>query len=297
MKKFFRFLLNPPLYVILINWAFTLIFVACSIILVCTAKSGVLVYVVYTLSAVSLAYSIYNTVKFAPSIKSRILQKIKSKPFTKTLTENYGYRTLFFGVISFIINLAFVAFNTALAFIYKTPWYGAVALYYLLLSALKCWVFLAENKTIPDKSERLLVQLKTYKLCGIAILVFDLAMCAVVALLVMQYKPTKYSQIVAITFAAYTCYKLTFAIVNAVKAQKHDNLHLQIFRNIGLCDGAISLISLQLALVNTFSKTPEQMIALNAITGFAVCAFAIILGISMIVFSVKKQADFIKTQK
>ena len=59
---------------------------------------------------------------------------------------------------------------------------------------------------------------------------------------------------------------------------------LQSFRNINLADAAVSLLSLQVTLVAVFSDgTDGAMNALNAVTGFAVCALTLALGVFMIV--------------
>ena len=58
----------------------------------------------------------------------------------------------------------------------------------------------------------------------------------------------------------------------------------QSFRNINLADAAVSLLSLQVTLVAVFSDgTDGAMNALNAVTGFAVCALTLALGVFMIV--------------
>lgn len=59
---------------------------------------------------------------------------------------------------------------------------------------------------------------------------------------------------------------------------------LQSYRNINLTDAAVSLLSLQVTLVAVFSDEQTiNMNALNAVTGFVVCALTIVLGALMIV--------------
>lgn len=52
-----------------------------------------------------------------------------------------------------------------------------------------------------------------------------------------------YSEIMMIAIAAYTFYKMTMAIVNAIKAGKQQSLWLTAIRNIGCADAAASLLT------------------------------------------------------
>ena len=127
-------------------------------------------------------------------------------------------------------------------------------------------------------------KLKLYRLCGISLFVLELALAAAVSLMILSERPTAYSEIMAITCAAYTFYKITFAIINIRKAGKLRDPVLQSYRNINLTDAAVSLLSLQVTLVAVFSdEQTVNMNALNAVTGFVVCALTIVLGALMIV--------------
>ena len=54
-----------------------------------------------------------------------------------------------------------------------------------------------------------------------------------------------HSEILMITIATYTFYKITMAIINAAKARKQQSLWLRAIRNIGCADAAASLLTLQ----------------------------------------------------
>ncbi len=299
LKKVIAFLKNPNLIVLCVNWALTLICIAGSITLVSLNIEGVISIIVYVVSALSLAYSIYTAVLFAPTLQERFNKAIQSNKFTKNLTEDYSFRTMLFATVSLIINLGFVAFNIVFAVMFRSIWYSATATYYFLLSVLKGYVFYADKKAkkLAESNENsyYISQLKNYRNCGIFLFILEIAMTAVVTLTVMQNKPMESSDIMAITTAAYTFYKVIFAIINVVKARKHKNPQIQSIRNIGLADAAITLASLQMTLVATFSTAGDDMTVLNAITGFVACALTICIGVFMIVFATIKTKD-IKNQ-
>ncbi len=303
-KKIIDFFKNPNLIVLCVNWALTLICIAGSITLVSLNIEGVISIIVYVVSALSLAYSIYTAVLFAPTLQERFNKAIQSNKFTKNLTEDYSFRTMLFATVSLIINLGFVAFNIVFAVMFRSIWYSATATYYFLLSVLKGYVFYADKKAkrLAENNENsyYVSQLKNYRNCGIFLFILEIAMTAVVTLTVMQNKPMGSSDIMAITIAAYTFYKVIFAIINVVKARQHKNPQIQSIRNIGLVDAAITLVSLQMTLVATFSTTGNDMTILNAITGFVACVLTICIGIFMIVFAtikIKKSDELTEDKK
>ncbi len=290
LQKIFNFLKNPNLVLLCTNWCITLVGIACSLTFVFIEYTGIFSYIVYAVSALSLAYSVYTAILFAPTLKERFTAQLKKKHLVKTFIENYSFRTLILSTVSLIINLGFVAFNIVFAVLNRSVWYAASAVYYLLLSVLKGWVFSASSKAKKDNDDGdkyYIAQLKNYRNCGIALFILELGMTSIVTLMVLQEKPMNYTEIIAISLAAYTFYKIAFAIKNVIGARKHKNPQIQTFRNIGLAEAAISLVSLQMALVATFAEAGTDMTALNAITGFTACALTIVMGIIMIVNGTK----------
>ncbi len=283
MKKLWGFLKNPPLFLLCIVWICTLCGVAGSLTCVFIGYTGVLSYIVYALSAILLGYTVYTLVALAPSIKARVQAGLKKRAFTRKLTENYTFRTLVFACCSFVINVGFVVFNTVFSILTANAWYASLAGYYFLLSVLRGGVFLAGKKAkARAQEESLRLELRNYAWCGVALFALDLAMAVAVTFMVLKQKPTQYTEITAIVFAAFAFYKISLAVWNIFKAKKTNDLQIQAFRNIGLVDAAISLLSLQTTLVSTFSGDGESMLVLNAITGAFVCLFAVGVGVFML---------------
>lgn len=288
--KVYNFLIKPPVFFITLSLVLAVIFIGLALTCVFMEYSGVFSYVFYALAGVYLAYSVFLIVKWAPKLKNFFKSLIKKSKLLSKLALNFGFRTSFFAVVSIILNLAFVAFNVVFAILIKSVWYGASAIYYLALSLLKFYVIFAENAVKEkevSKEEKLLKRLKNYRLCGISLFVLCLAMCGVVTLMILQKNTAKYGEIMAIVFASFTFYKITFAIINAIKAKKENDYQIQAIKNIGLAEVAVTLVSLQMALVTTFGEG-DTLLPLNAITGFTACALTIFLGIYMIVSASKK---------
>ncbi len=281
-QKALTFFKSPNRATVWVNGILTVIAVALSLTVVAVGYTGIFSYFVYVIAAVTLAYFIYTIVLVAPKIKAWSKSKLRSRKFTKNLTEDYSFRTIVFGVCSVVINLSFVVFNTVFAALTKSAWYASLAGYYFLLSFLRVGVFYMEKSAKKKGEGYRLAQLKNYLFCGVALFALDVAMSAAVTLMVMEQKPVRYTEIAAIVFATFSAYKITLAIWNIFKAKRTKDPFIQSFRNVGLVDAAISLLSLQTTLVSTFSAEGENMLWMNALTGAFVCLLAIGMGAYMI---------------
>lgn len=291
MKKDIRplaFLKDPPAWFMLTVWGAAIIFIALATVLTILSQEHWYVYLIYVCAAVFLAYSVFLIVRGVPKIKRAIVERAQKHAFTQNIISSYGFRTTAFFVVSLAINVAFALFNGAMGIIMHSIWYGIMACYYLFLSALRGGLLLGNLKAKKlaggDEDAMGMFKLKIYRMCGISLFVLEAALAAAVTLMVLSDRPTAYSEIMAITCAAYTFYKIIFAVINVCKVKKLRDPLMQSFRNINLTDAAVSLLSLQVTLVAVFSDgQTAEMNTLNAITGFAVCALTIVLGVTMIV--------------
>ncbi len=289
-KAFWKRVSNPPVWGLLLAWGITLASVGAALTIVFIGYVGWISYLAYALAALSLAYTVYVCVSLAPALKKRVRARLQKGRFTRAMTENYSFRTLVLTTCSFVLNIAFVLFNTAFAILTGNAWFGALAGYYFLLSVLRGGVFYLDGRA-KKRGDYALARVKNYRLCGVALFLLDVAMAVAVTMMVAEQKPTRYGEITAIVFATWSVYKISFAIWNIFKARRTKDWQIQAFRNIGLADAAISLLSLQTTLVATFSAEGESMLLLNATTGAFVCLFTVGMGILMIIQANKKMKE------
>lgn len=95
-----------------------------------------------------------------------------------------------------------------------------------------------------------------------------------------------------ITIATYTFYKITMAIIRAVKQRKNPSPLLATIRCIGYADVAVSVLTLQRSMYASFGElTDKKAHMMNILTGAAVCLFVLALGLSMIVKGKKERKD------
>ena len=135
-------------------------------------------------------------------------------------------------------------------------------------------------------------EISVIKTDGILLLVLNLALSGVVLLTIAQDTAKRYSEIMVISIAAYTFYKIIMAVVNMIKVRKTKSPILITIRNIGTADALVSLLTLQATMLASFqNESSLDRNQMNAITGLAVCILIAILGISMIRYAFVQEKE------
>lgn len=251
-------------------------------------------YVLYVLAALGLTYFIYTMVIFAPKMKAMIINLLKKNKITRTMLSDYGYRTLVFGSFTFIINLAYVAFQGVLAIMSLSPWYISITFYYVILSSVKGIVFYSKRKL----GNTLTQQAKTYRDCGVMFIVLTLVLMGLLVLLGTTDNGFEYAGLMIFVAATFTFYKLTLAIYNYFKARKSHDYYVQGIRNVNFASALVSLLTLQVAMIHAFSEGEKAgsggMIG-NIATGSVIVVIILTLGILMVIKAnktLKEQGKF-----
>jgi len=282
-KKIWNKIKNPHGIWLAIFYVFFVLITAGTIVLVCLVqKQTVWHYILYAVAAIMLTYFVYTMVIFVPKMKSGIVRFMQKHKFTNKLLEDYGYRTIVFGFVSFILNVVYISFVLVMAIMSKTAWYFTITVYYVVLAGMKGNVFHSKRKYGTEIKEA-----RAMRFSGIMFVVMTIVFSGVIVLIYKANHYFEYAGLLIYAVAAFTFYKLTIGIVNIFKARKHDSLYIQNIRNINLANALISIIMLQVALFQAFSPSSNLGFA-NALTGAGVSAIILFLGIVMIVKANKK---------
>ncbi len=211
--------------------------------------------------------------------------------FVERVKTDYEYRTFFTSGVSLLITAAFACYNMFCGIFYGTEWNTGIGIYYILLVAVKVFVLSREIKFYKDGLEENQKREKRKKILlaqSIMLCVIDFALIAPVSFMVMEKREVGYSQIPAITIAAYTTYKMIMASVNYVKTKKADNLSVKIIRKVNFIDAFVSVLLLQHTLVMTFGGgVSGDLLVLCAVSSFLIWAFLIVLSVLSLIQSIK----------
>lgn len=230
-------------------------------------------------------------------IKERIKGKINSAfgkyRWYNSFKEDYGFRALVTMMGGVLINVIFACVNGVTALKYMSLWYGVFSGYYFVIAAQRIGVVLSYRR-VKKKSGGDIEKLergknKIYLANGAIFVPLDIALGALITVMMLKQKPTVTGEIMAITSATYTTYKVVMAIRNLAKAKASQDFLIQTIRNIGIVDALTSIMSLETTLITTFSEveTISDMKTLMAISGLTVCVFTVGLGSFMIIKGAK----------
>jgi len=225
--------------------------------------------------------------KIKEKIKSSLDEKFGGYAWYNSFKDDYGFRTLTSTVGGAAMNVIFACFNGVTALKYMSLWYGVFSGYYLTLAIMRICVLLAyffsKKRSGGDESKLNRSKLKIYFFNGAVFVPLDIALGAVITVMITRGKPVATGEIMAITSATYTTYKTVMAIRHLFKAKSAHDFLVQTIRYISLIDALTSILSLETTLISTFGTLDYDMLTLMAVSGLAVCAFTVLLGSHMII--------------
>lgn len=213
----------------------------------------------------------------------------------KRIASSKRYRIILSATASLAFNLLYALYHLVLGILNLSLWFIAMCAFYCILATVRFSAVLCErnHQKSPDNDTELFVM----KLSGLLLLVLGVVLATVNYLSLSQNIATQHEEIMMISIAAYTFYKITMAIVKAVKQHKNPSPLLRAIRNIGYAEVAASILTLQRSMLVSFgSMSAGNVHFMNAVTGAAVCLFVLILGLSMIKTSKGKEPDIWQNQ-
>nr|WP_294493461.1 hypothetical protein [uncultured Mediterraneibacter sp.] len=247
---------------------------------------------VYFLAGVLLAVScifLYQDLK--KGIVEKILNNIKKNPFGERFFDDYTFRTVLTTLPAFLINVAYTVYNGVIGIINQSAWFITMAVYYSLLGIMRYRAVNTGRKTAHMEDRRLIrkKELSVMKTDGVLLLLLNIALIGVIILTIVKDTAKRYPEIMVISIAAYTFYKIITSVINMIKVRKSQSPILITIRNIGVADALVSVLTLQMTMLASFQERSTLDInRMNAITGLAVCILISLLGARMIYYSGKR---------
>lgn len=216
----------------------------------------------------------------------------KKTSYGARFLEDYTFRTILTTLPTFLINVVYTVYNGVIGVMNQSAWFITMAVYYSLLGIMRYFAVNTERKTSRMENPKLIRkrELSVIRTDGILLLLLNLALSGVVLLTIAKGTAKTHSEIMVISIAAYTFYKITMAVINMVKVRKMQSPILITIRNIGVADALVSMLTLQTTMLASFQGTSSiDANRMNGITGLAVCILIALLGVSMIYYASKRK--------
>lgn len=236
-----------------------------------------LAYGAYGLSAwalVVLCCSLPRLIRWGKRVKTE-------NPFLLRYFSQPEYRVKLSLYSSLTLNLLYTLLQLGSGLCYNSPWYYAMGGYYGILAVMR--YFLLKETRQERVGENLFVEYLHYRLCGVLLLLLNLALGAMVAYMVWQDRGIQHHPIVTIAMAAYTFTSTTMAIINVYKYRKYRSPVLESAKIISFASALVSMLSLETAMLTTFGENEDPAFRriMLALSGGAVCAIVLIMAIYM----------------
>lgn len=211
-------------------------------------------------------------------IKQKAFGKIETTKIGKRIVGDPRYRIVLTAALGFSVNLLYALYHGALGVVSRSLWFITMCAYYAILSTMRFSAVLCERKNYA--TDPLDTEYFVMKLSGILLALLSFVLAGVIYLSLAKNIGTKYDPVIMITIATYTFYKITMAILRAVKQRETPSPLLAVIRNIGYADVAASVLTLQRSMLASFGNmSSSDAHLMNILTGAGVCSFVFLLGV------------------
>lgn len=242
-------------------------------------------YVSYVLSAYSL---LIVCIRVVPCI-TKWSRRVQQNPFVSQYREDIPFKMRMSLDASFVGNLLYAGVNAFTGICYHSPWFGSLAAYYICLSIMR--FLLVRYAHRHGFGENLRAEWKWYRMCGVILIVMNLALAGLVILAVYLNEGFEYEGVLIYVMALYTFYITIMAVVNVVLYRKYHSPVMSAARKVSLAAALVSMLSLETAMLSQFdtgNTSPYFRQIMIGSTGAGVCAIVIGMGIFMMIHSTRQ---------
>lgn len=249
------------------------------------APDNVISIISYVLSAYALTlicFRIPDMIKLFKYLKNE-------NKYVTTLRGDVQLRVKISLYGTLIFNAIYAIFQLCLGFYHGSVWFFSLFFYYILLASMR--FFLLQYTRKHGAGENMRAELRRTRICGILLLIMNLALAGIVIYIVWRFRVIEHHEITTIALAAYTFTALTLAIVSIFRYRKYNSPILSTTKSISFASALVSLFTLESTMLTVFSAedTPagfEQI--MSAVTGGAIMLLIISMAIATIIKSTKE---------
>ena len=258
-------------------WADVLMFAALGTGLIWVFANGLELwwpsYILFVLSAYSLTALCIKL----PSAVRRGKSWVNSHPKVDSMLKNKELHFKLELYFEQFINFAYGIFKIISGVIVGSAWIGADGIYNFVQALIQLFQILRRKN--PGTIEK---QWKSYRLCGVLILLMHLTLIGIVFQMVNWNRVEESGEIMIIATAAFAFYKFISSFIELARDRKHVHPIDSSVRMLELSQAIFAIFSLQAGLLHTFGTGEAWEHWLNLAVGCVVCLLTVAMGIYMI---------------
>ena len=245
----------------------------------------------YLISAYTLTVSVLSFPKMIRAAKNGfwnlpIIKWMNKRIIGRLLLNDITFRGTASIYQGLAVNTAYAIFRGITAYLYRSDWFAAIAVYYFMLGVVRLSLvyYMQRLKRYENTTEKELFEWKGYRVCGYLMLLLNTGMSGMLILMVRDNLHYEYPGYVIYLSALYTFYTAITATINVFKFRKLKTPILSASKALTFMGAAMSVMALQTAMIARFGadEAAFRQIA-NTITGSVVCVLSVVIAVYMIV--------------
>lgn len=232
------------------------------------------------------AYAVYTANTYLLAVWATYLLRAAKRIRAAALGNRLGRRYLrdlsFRGKLSLFaatgINGCYAILKLGAGFYYRSYWLGAIAVYYLFLTAARGMLAWNIHRGCLDPRQ----EYRAVRRCGWLLLLLNGALAAVIVQMVLDGKGYRYPGSLIFVAALYAFYSVATAAVNLVRFRRLNRPVLSASKALGFATALVSMLSLQTAMFSSFGGELDFQRRMNAATGAAVCLLLLAMAVGIL---------------
>ena len=156
--------------------------------------------------------------------------------------------------MSSIINMFFILYQGYNAYARNSYWYGALAVYYAMLTVLRVTMVTFMQTDAADGRE----ELRRYRLCGYMLLFLTIIIIAMGVIINRLGHRPKYPGHMVFVTGAFTVYNVSFATFNYIKWRKLEDPVVSASKALSIASALMSIYTLQNAVIGRYAAFSDH---------------------------------------
>lgn len=248
-------------------------------------------YAAYLLSAYALVITITGItglVRFARQgiAGHPLVRKVLGIPLVSRYLQEDMFRAETGLYRGFFINLLYAGIKMFSGILYRSVWFITLAVYYVLLALMRASLLHYVRRGGKDK----LAEWRRYRLCGVILLLMNVALAGIVILVVYQNSGFEYPGMLIYVMALYAFYATITAVRNVIRFRRYGSPVMSAAKAINLTAALVSMLSLETAMLTQFGAAddPGFRRIMIASTGAGISILVLGMAAFMIVHSTRQ---------
>jgi len=244
-------------------------------------------YVVYGMSAYCLTVLILAVPGAYRTVKNAVMQSGAARRITHSgLGDRYLHDADFRGCVSLCrgtaVNFLYVLFRLTVGILYASVWSVSMALYYLVLGALRLSLIVGYRRRGDGRG------LRRFRRTAWLLFLLNIPMGVMIFLMIRTDAGFSYPGYVIYLSAMYTFYAAAHSVADLLKYRALRCPVLSAAKVLNFTAALMSVLGLQTAMITSFSaESGTFRQSMNTVTGTAVWFAVILTAVGMLLYSKK----------